>query len=344
MSLTPQKMFFTWKQRFHQVLFVILVIALCFSWQYVSSDEKTTTLVTCPVGIMGTSCSLCVTVRNCDLQKGNQLLAKAEAKLRECEMLTSTWIESSEISRLNRARAGERLVLSSFTVKFLKMAKDAFQKTDGAFDVTCGPLWFHWKKCEKEGRLPDREELELIRAESSWENLELLKETDESGDFQIVKRVDGVSVVTGGLAKGMAIDAALEILAEDEAVLSAFVEVGGDLATFHCSLPIKIDKPNDSGSSDSKESKAFRTIYLSDGGVCTSGHYARFFLINGEKFSQILNPKTGCPVPRQWTVTVTASCAAEADYWATALEVLGKDGISLLPEGVKAEFFEEKLP
>lgn len=327
--------------------------------------------MTRPVGVMGTTCSLCVTVKNCDLQRGNELLARAEAQLRKCEALTSSWIDSSEISRLNRAKAGETLVLSPFTVEFLKKAKEAFQKTDGAFDATCGPLWFHWKRCEDEGRVPTLEELTQIRAASGWEFLEFSEKTEGEDAFQVTKRSDGVSVVTGGLAKGMAIDSALEILKSDVATLSAFVEVGGDLATFNCSAPIRIDDSSNrqsAGKEQTVEKKqetgkvlgigkeqetgkdrvtgkeqgnASRTICVPNGGVCTSGHYARFFLIQGKKFSQILNPKTGWPTSRQWTVTTTASTAAEADYWATALEVLGREGVARLPDGVQAEFIEE---
>ncbi len=294
-----------------------------------------------PVGVMGTTCTLCVTVKNCDLQKGNELLAKAEARLRECEILTSTWIESSEISRLNRAKAGESFVFSPFTVDFLRKAREAFQKTNGAFDATCGPLWFHWKKCEKEGRIPTREELAEIRVASGWEYLELPEKSEGEDAFRVTKRSDGVSVVTGGLAKGMAIDSALEILKSDDAALSAFVEVGGDIATFNCSTPIKIGGPECLQRKEKVERKAERTINLPNGGVCASGHYARFFLIQGKKFSQILDPETGWPTPRQWTVTATAATAAEADYWATALEALGREGLALLPDGVNAEFIEE---
>lgn len=323
MPIMPQKMHFSLAQRFHQILFVILVVVLCFAWQRLSSEKLTTTLMTRPIGVMGTSCTLCVTVPNRDLQRGNELLKLAEQELRRWEQFTSTWIETSEISRINRAKAGERVPVSPITREFFRRSRQAFEETDGAFDVTCGALWLHWKACEKENRLPTQEELSLIRKESSWDALEL-------GPDSVTKRTDALSVVTGGLAKGMAIDAALTVFSSDPITVSAFVEVGGDLASYRSSVPIEVESFDGTP----------RTILLPNGGICTSGHSARRFEIQGRHFSQILNPASGQPVPRNWNVTVTAPNAATADYWATALEVLGKDGLSRLPKGIQAEFTE----
>jgi len=306
------------------LFFTLLFLVLLISGQHINSRSETTTLATRPVGVMGTSCTLCVVVRNRDLQRGNELLKEAEQKLRECEMLTSTWIETSEISRLNAAKAGETVRLSAFTMQFLRKAHEAFEATDGAFDVTCGRLWLHWKTCEKENRVPSQTELDAIRQESNWDAL-WLGQPGTPEENSVTKQTDAVCVVTGGLAKGMAIDEALKILTTDGVALRAFVEVGGDVATFHCDQPIQI-----AGSGG-------KTVVCPDGGICTSGHKARFFEIQGKKFSQILNPKTGQPVPGRWEITVTAPDATTADYWATALEVLGEEGTAKLPDGVKAK-------
>ena len=326
-----------------RVFLGLLLVALLFSWSRIGSPDRTTTLMVRPVGVMGTSCSLCVTVRNRDIQVANALLKEAERELRRHEQFTSTWIETSEISRLNRAKAGETLTLSPVTLAFLREARNAFDVTHGAFDVTCGKLWMHWNACEKEGRMPTRAELVQIRKNAGWNDLEI------DGD-RVTKRSDHLCFVTGGLAKGMAVDAALRILASDPAVCSAFVEVGGDLATYRSSIPIEIADPvsqepgvpekpgghGESGKTGNLTEK--RTLRVENGGVCTSGHHVRFFKIQGQRFSQILDPSDGWPVPDFGIVTVTAPSAAEADYWATALSILGERGLEFLPENVKAEF------
>ncbi|MDO4627893.1 MAG: FAD:protein FMN transferase [Planctomycetia bacterium] len=321
-----------WKPQFHQILFIVLAFATALAAFQVHSGKKTTTLMTHPIRVMGTSCTLSITVRNCDVQKGNELLQTAEHELRQCEQLTSTWLNQSEISRINSAKVNETVRISPFTAEFLQKARQAYDQTDGAFDITCGAVWFYWLMCERENRMPDTEELARIRAESTWDALEI-------GRDSVTKKNATVALVTGGLAKGMAIDTALKVLTASDETLSAFVEVGGDIAVYRSKTPIEVENPT----AQPTDKKTRKIITLENGGVCTSGHHARNFEIQGNQFSQILDPRTGQPVPPHWNVTVTAPTATEADYWATACEVLGKDAISRLPDGVTAEFIEGSL-
>ena len=324
MPLTADQMYrqFTWNQRLLQLAFLILVVLVSISVWKVSSSTGRVTLQKTPQGVMGTSCVLRVVVKPQDLQRAEALLADAERELRQCEAQTSTWIETSEISRFNRAKAGEKIELSPFTLEFLKLAKQAWMDTDGAFDITCGKVWQIWLEGQKKNALPDMDEIQRLRAESNWENIEL-------GENFAVKRNDHVEVVSGGLAKGMAIDRALEIL-KAGGVLSAFVEVGGDIAVFQNTRPIQVKASKDRTSECVSEIARFE-----NGGICTSGHSERGFEIQGTRYSQILDPTTGRPVETPWSVTVTADCAATADLWATALEVLGEKGAEKLPSGVK---------
>ena len=323
MPLTADQMYrqFTWNQRLLQLAFLILVVLVSIAISKVSSSTGRATLQKTPQGVMGTSCMLRVVVKPQDLQRAEALLADAERELRQCEALTSTWIETSEISRFNRAKAGEKIELSPFTMEFLKLAKQAWMDTDGAFDITCGKVWQLWLEGQKKNALPDMDEIQRLRAESNWENIEL-------GENFAVKRNDHVEVVSGGLAKGMAIDRALEIL-KAGGVLSAFVEVGGDIAVFQNTRPIQVKASKDRTSECVSEIANFE-----NGGICTSGHSERGFEIQGTRYSQILDPTTGRPVETPWSVTVTADCAVTADLWATALEVLGEKGAEKLPSGV----------
>ena len=324
MPLTSDQMYrqFTWNQRLLQLAFLILVVLVSIAISKVSSSTGRVTLQKTPQGVMGTSCVLRVVVKPQDLQRAEALLADAERELRQCEALTSTWIETSEISRFNRAKAGEKIEMSPFTLEFLKLAKQAWMDTDGAFDITCGKVWQLWLEGQKKNALPDMDEIQRLRAASNWENIEL-------GENFAVKRNDHVEVVSGGLAKGMAIDRALEIL-KAGGVLSAFVEVGGDIAVFQNTRPIQVKASKDRTSECVSEIARFE-----NGGICTSGHSERGFEIQGTRYSQILDPTTGRPVETPWSVTVTADCAATADLWATALEVLGEKGTEKLPSGVK---------
>ena len=70
--------------------------------------------------------------------------------------------------------------------------------------------------------------------------------------------------------------------------------------------------------------------------VCTSGDYARGIQIEGRHLSHIIDPRTGRPAEAAASVTVLAPSAMEADIWATALSVLGPEGLDRLPEGFEA--------
>jgi thiamine biosynthesis lipoprotein len=78
-------------------------------------------------------------------------------------------------------------------------------------------------------------------------------------------------------------------------------------------------------------------MQVDEGAVCTSGNYARYVMIDGQRYSHIVDPRTGWPAEGIPTVTVAAADAVTADGWATALNVLGEAGLDLLPaDGVEA--------
>ncbi|MDO4574728.1 MAG: FAD:protein FMN transferase [Planctomycetia bacterium] len=321
MTLIAEHQKFTWKQYLAQVAFVGLAVLVGFAIHHVSQSSKIDTLERHPEGIMGTSCTLAVSVSWKDRNVAEQKLDAAEKILRECELLTSTWLETSEISRFNSAPAGEPIPLSPFTMECFRKAQKAYQETDGAFDITCGPVWELWKKGAEENQLPTETALAQARNASCWANITL-------GENFAVKKNAATRVVTGGIAKGMAIDKALATLMGPE-IVSAMVEVGGDMALWKNQRPVEIRNP--------KEESATTECVLSDGGLCTSGDYARFFEIDGQKYSQIIDPRTSRPVTFFTSVTVSAPDATTADIWATALCVLGPEGEKRLPDGTQAQ-------
>jgi len=77
-------------------------------------------------------------------------------------------------------------------------------------------------------------------------------------------------------------------------------------------------------------------IRLREGAACTSGNYARFVVIDGKRYSHILDPRSGRPAEAVPSAVVVAPTAMGADIWATALSVLGQDGLDRLPQGVEA--------
>ena len=308
------------------LLVALLLAAVAVAWWAARRVERGPVVVRRdPLGVMGTSCTLVAVLPGGEAPRGAEVLQAAEDELRRLEGLFSTWIEASEISGLNRAAAGEEVPLSSDSLAVLRRSEELYRRTGGAFDITAGPLISGWRRAAEAGRLPDRDELDELRASSRWQDLELM----ERG---AVKTRGTARVDIDGVAKGYAIDQAAAAMRRAGAA-GGMVEVGGDLRVFGDSpaaggWPVAVHDP-------SAEEPAAE-IEITEGAVCTSGGYARFVEIEGRRYSHILDPRTGEPAEQVVSATVVAADTATADAWATALSVLGTAGLGELPAGVEA--------
>ena len=278
-----------------------------------------------PKAVMGTTCSLAVVTETRNQPDAEAALDRAEAAIRQIEANMSSWLDGSEISVLNRAPAGQPQKLSPATLEVLRAARLAHEETGGAFDITCRPLIRLWHEAVKSGKPPTEAELSRARADSRWELLRIT----ENGAARLGPKT---CVDLGGIAKGQAIDSAVDIL-KDDRLLGGIVDIGGDLACF--GQPPKghfwfvdIQNPFDAS--------VLARLRLVEGAVCTSGDYARPIIVAGRRYSHIIDPATGRPTNLLPSVTVLAPKALTADIWATALSVLGPKGFQRLPIDVEA--------
>lgn len=307
----------------------LIVLAVVAAFVFLPETEQVDdrmVLQSLPQGIMGTDTTLLVVVRKQDEAAGKNALAQAEQALRSAEAILSTWIDSSEMGRLNAAEVGEEIVLGKASRFVLEAANEAYDVSGGAFDVTCRPLVELWRQAGEEDALPSEAELSAVRALCGWAGFELT----ETG---IIKRLEGARMDLGAIAKGFAIDQAMARMASSDAILAGMVDVGGDLGAFD-------RQPEGKGwSVDIRHPftpEGLGTLSVVNAAVCTSGNYARFSMIGGQQFSHIIDPRTGMPADSIPSVTVVAPSTMDADIWATILSVLGREGLPLLPEGVEA--------
>jgi len=281
-------------------------------------------------GLMGTTTTLGAVVAPGRGAAAEPLLRQAEQTLRRVEARMSTWLADSETGRLNAAPADHHVPLSPEVLGLLRTARQAAADTGGAFDVTCRPLIELWREAGRRGKLPTDAELTAARAASHWELFEL-------DDVGAVKRSDTARLDLGGIAKGHAIDRALDVLRRDGRLAGGLVDVGGDLACF--GRPPSGDRWGVDVQSPFGAGVLLR-LRIPAGAVCTSGAYARYVEIAGRRYSHILDPRTTRPADAARSVTVVAPTAVTADIWATALSVLGVEGFSRLPAGVEAMIVE----
>ncbi len=282
-----------------------------------------------PIRIMGTSCRLVAIARPggsgaAAERATRQALAAAEAELRRVEVEMSTWIEATPVSHLNQAPAGTLVPLPPGVIEVLRASRDFHEATRGAFDITCGPLIELWRAAGLSGKMPTPTAIQTARAASRWDALDL-------ADHGATKRNAEVRVDLGGVAKGYGIDQAIAAM-RTAGVAGGLVDVGGDVRVFGNQAgqdrwEVQLRDPGGRGIAG--------TLAVRAGAVCTSGDYFRFVEIDGQRFSHIVDPRSGRPAAGVRSATVVAPRAIVADAWATALSVLGEAGLAELPDGVE---------
>jgi len=185
------------------------------------------------------------------------------------------------------------------------------------------PLW----DFKAENPQPPSED--RIRAALPFVNYRLLRIDHEKK--MLIAESPGIMLTTGGIAKGYAVDRAIEILSR-QGVKGALVNAGGDLRV----LPRADGKKWRVGVQHPRiQQKLLQVIEVDSGAVVTSGDYQKFFLYNEKRYHHLLNPKTGLPADSCQSVTILAPTTEGADALATGIFVAGaKRGIELL----------EKLP
>lgn len=300
-----------------------IVIAIAFWYAVVHHARPMVQKATAPV-VMGTTCRL-IGVGPED--KVDEALRAALAELQAVDAAMSTYRSDSELSRLNAAPAGVDTPLSKPTLSVLHAAQEMGGLTGGAFDITIRPLSKLWAAAAENDAIPTEEEIQAVRQHVGFAKIEV-------GRGAARKTVDGLEISLDAIAKGYAIDRALEAM-KNRGVAAGLVDVGGDIRCFG----VPLDAPAWRCAVQNPWSDDSLSIFLTPVSekkglaVCTSGDYRRFVTIGGKRYSHILDPRTGRPTEAATSVTVISPDAMTADAWATALSVLGPDeGLPLVEE------------
>jgi len=241
--------------------------------------------------------------------------------LAEINASMSTYIPDSELSLFNKSASTEFQTVSASLASVLQLSRTVSERSQGAFDVTVGPLVNLWG-FGPDGRIvkaPTAEEIEAQRQKVGFSKLEL-----NSEGLLLRKSHPELYVDLSAIAKGYAVDRVAQLL-EQNGFTAYLVEIGGELRARGLkpdgsSWKVAIESPVDG-------QRSIQRIIEVDGvGIATSGDYRNYFEENGIRFSHTIDPQTGAPVThRLASVTVLASSCAEADATATAISVLGPE-------------------
>ena len=237
----------------------------------------------------------------------------------------SDYDSESELSLLHESRGWTRVSDDLFAV--LRAAKHYSALSDGAFDVTIGPMTRLWRRSRRQQELPSERLVEQAKQRVGNHLWEIDEKTQS---VRLLKA--GMQFDLGAIAKGYAVDKAFEII-QKHGVTSLLVDAGGDFrlgAAPPCTQGWRIEKNNE-------------IVLLKDTAMATSGGLFQFVVIDGVRYAHIVDPKTGLGMTGLQTVSVTAPTAMEADALATAVILLGKEKgqalIDTLPK-VSVEFME----
>ena len=244
----------------------------------------------------------------------------AFARIAELNAAFSDYDPESELMRLCDQAGGPPVKVSEDLFRILSIARHWSEASDGAFDVTIGPVGRLWRRARRTRELPDPESLKRALAHVGYQKIVLDPET------RTVRLLEhGMKLDLGGIAKGYAADAALRVLKE-QGFSQALVAAAGDIAVGDAPA----DKPAWSVEVQALNSATGArgpspTVALVNRNISTSGDAEQFVEIGGVRYSHILDPHTGLGVIGRSSATVVAGDGTTAECLAKIVSILGPE-------------------
>ena len=271
---------------------------------------------------MGTTVE--IAVWHADPAVAKRAIHAAFKEVDRLEELLSEWIPTSDISRINAAAGAQAVAIQPATRDVLMRAIEVARVSGGAFDPTWAGLRGLWA-WDRPLTIPSDAAVAAARARVGWQRLELGPVERPTARL----RDTGMALGLGAIAKGYIVDQAALTL-EGQGLTNYLVDGGGDVRARGRRGPdpwrVGLRHPRQKGA-------LIGHVDIGDEALVTSGDYERFVMLDGVRYSHILDPRTGRPARGAMAVTVLAPDATQADALATAAFVLGpKHGLKLLED------------
>ena len=236
----------------------------------------------------------------------------------------STYINNSEISRLNKMPENMEYIVSSDFYYVLDKSKYYHNLSDGLFDITVEPLSELWGFYDEEFLLPSKKSIDSTKAYVGFDKIKLFDNN------RVVKNNDEVEISLNAIAKGHAVDKIADYF-DSNNIKNYMIEIGGE---------VKTKGSNSSGqrwkiglsSFELGVGNIFEYVFINDGALATSGDYRNFLIYNGISYSHVINPVSGYPTKNKVvSATVIANDCIDADALATILNIMKpKESITLI--------------
>ena len=271
------------------------------------------------VGRQAMACQFAIFLNAGEFQGATEQAVEALDLVSQLEEQLSVYRHRSEVSRLNATAAAAPVRVEPRLFGLLQEAVALHQATDGAFDITSGPLIKAWGFYGRQGQRPTDAAIgeALQRVGSQWLQL-------QPADDTVRYLKPGLEINLGGIGKGYALDRCAELL--QQAGISSFMIHGG-----HSSILARGQRVR--GESERgwvvgvrhplRPDRRLAEVALRDQALATSGAGTQHFYAQGRRFGHIIDPRTGQPADCLLSATVLARQASEADALSTAFYVLG---------------------
>lgn len=321
-------------QKFNFVLAVLAIISILYLLINKLENKKPAHVESANKVVMNTIAKIIAIAP--DEKTARRSIDAAFEKIYRIEKLMNRYDPNSQLSKVCRLAAKEPVKVDSELFDILQQSIYYSKKTDGAFDITVGPLVDLWKKCAEANSMPTNRQIAEIKKRIGYEKLIL-----DANQLSVRFATGGVGLDLGGIAKGFAVDLAVKEMKKAGAV-GGLVAIGGEIGCFGetekkekwtigVQNPLVLQDTNDSRN-------VIARLSLTDKNVSTSGDYRRFYKIGEHHFSHIFNPATEKNADELSSVTIIAENGTEADALATAVSVLGAEkGLELIKETTNTE-------
>ncbi|WP_236002811.1 FAD:protein FMN transferase [Luteirhabdus pelagi] len=269
-----------------------------------------------------------ITVVAEDETQANAYIGMAVAEISRIEKLISSWDPNSQTSEINRNAGVKPIMVSEELFALINRCQGLSKLTDGAFDITFASVDKIWKFDGSMTVMPSEEEITNSVQRIGFEKI-VLNEAETS----VYLPETGMKIGFGAIGKGYAADKAKALL-QERGVKAGIINASGDMNTWGKQpsgddWKVAITNPMD-------KNKAFALLPIYDSAVVTSGNYEKYVMIDGERYSHIIDPRTGYPAKGIVSATIFAPKAELADALATATFVMGIeagiDRINQLPD------------
>jgi FAD:protein FMN transferase len=244
----------------------------------------------------------------------------------------SDYIDSSELNRLC-ARAGTHIGFNCSPALFdiLQLSKKAYEKSEGSFDITLGPVTRLWRNARKENLFPAAE---LVQKKLSLTGFSKVSFDQEI--HMVYLKQKGMQLDLGGIGQGYIAQKVIDYLQKQQ-IENALVDVSGDIACIgrppgREGWTIAVNVP------ESKDDLLPKHMMISGKSVTTSGDVYQYLEHEGKRYSHIIDPTTGYGITSQRNVTVIANDGATADWFTKACSILPLTEAKKIAASLHAEF------